>query len=217
MNNKLMTALKVANRLLFFLGIGITTAVIGYLVLKFTFGEGNPRIIYPIAFNSSVYMDLLSFSGVIFFGVLIGFIVVAVLYGWFAKEKPNMKIGAKAVYLVHFALGLMCVAPFAFVFSPYGSPFRYWESLLMSPLGNSNYHLMIYSPDPSESQFYYYLYQCDSFDLFCTEIYRESQFSVGLEVGNISKDSEKLIPDAAANTIALEINGEIVYTHRPDE
>lgn len=59
------------------------------------------------------------------------------------------------------------------------------------------------------------LYECDSFGLLCRFIY-----NYGGQIQNVV-DQEPypwvvhLIPDPATNTLALEINGEVVYTYRP--
>jgi hypothetical protein len=211
----MLRTLKYANRILLIFAISITSLAVLYVLLRITFSEENKIVIYPLIFKPSIYEDLLLLSGVSLLTILIAFILIAVLYGWFAKQKPDMRTGAKAIYLIFFATGLMCIAPFAFVFSPFGSPFGYREVLTTTQFGGATYRLTTYSPDPFEGSFHYYLYQCDQFDLFCTNIYDEYQFSVGLKVGNLGPGSEQLLPDPTTNTLTLLINGEAVYTHTP--
>jgi hypothetical protein len=61
------------------------------------------------------------------------------------------------------------------------------------------------------ASYVYNLYQCDSLGIICNIIF-EKEYPItpdDYEVRTI-----ELIPDPAANTVALEINDEIVYTHQ---
>jgi hypothetical protein len=102
-----------------------------------------------------------------------------------------------------------CIANFVHFWQVFG----YNEHIETVQLDDHIYHLQFYSYDPAEAySAYYFLYECDSLDLLCYKIY-----SIPQTTGGITPDVEEiaLVPDIEANTLSVQVNGEIVYTHHP--
>ncbi len=59
------------------------------------------------------------------------------------------------------------------------------------------------------------MYQCDNYNFLCHAIYTYSKAVVEPEQLHANPWEIDLIPDPAAHTVTLQINGEAVYVHRP--
>ena len=163
--------LHIANKSLFVVAILALLISTAYILLIAFFGAGSKRIIYPIVFTT-LTGDLWTLGVIIFFVVGIVFIALILMAG-VTKTKFNTRIGAQAVLLMIFTNALPFVVSIALFILPgtYRSTFSEWENVSDANLNNHLYHLVYYTPDAVEGSFYYHLYKCDSFNLFCEEIY----------------------------------------------
>ncbi len=158
---------------------------------------------YPVLTD---YIFPISLFGIIL--TLVGYFTIIIVYAWFTKEQPIMQFGSISISVIVFVNILLCPCSFAFLLiQPSYSMFQ------STKLDNHTYHLDVTTYHPAENQFYYHLSECDSLDFICKEVYLAAQYSLKQQVGTFEDGSVTLIPDPAAHTVTLMINGEAVYVH----
>jgi hypothetical protein len=201
--------LKIANLSLLLIGITIAIVDISSFVLliapevlNFDHFVGWFRF-HPILTD---YIFPISIIGIMV--TVVGYLVVIIAYAWFTMEKPNMKVGSIGISVVVFVNLILCPCSFAFLLIQPS-----YSVLQHLTLTNHIYHLDVRTYGSEGNLFLYHLSECDSLDFMCKEVYSDEQYWLEQEVGLIENGSVKLISNPATNTIALQINGETVYTH----
>ena len=155
---------------------------------------------YPVLTD---YIFPISLFGIIV--TLVSYFSIIITYAWFTKEKPNMQFGSISISVIVFVNVLLC--PFSFAFLLIQPSYSMFQS---TKLDNHTYHLYVTTYHAAE---YYHISKCDSLDFICKEVYSASQYSLKQKVGSFEDGSVSLIPDPAARTVTLQINGEPVYVH----
>jgi hypothetical protein len=179
-----------------------------FVLFAWAFGRGE-RVFYWLAFGSEMYGFASAIAILIFLVALIIFVVMRIYSRLYQARIEDKRRADNAMLLLLGAVIFITFVPM-FLFGPSG----YWWNRDAEKLNAFTYRLYQYASD-IRGPYYYYVYECDQYDYFCTEIYSRAELSIERDVGEIVPGSEKLVSDTASNTLVLEINGEVVYTHHP--
>jgi len=182
-----------------------------FVLFAWAFGRGE-RVFYWLAFSSEVYAFVSAIVILIFLIALIVFVVMRIYSRLYDGKIEDNGRAKNAILLLLGSVIFITFTPM-FLFRQSG-PFGNWWNRDDEQLNITTYRLYQYASD-IRGPYYYYVYECDQYDYFCTEIYSRAELSIERDVGEIVPGSEKLVSDVASNTLALEINGEVVYIHHP--
>ncbi len=196
------------SRILLAVAVCMAFTALIYLILNLFFGQGSLHPIYWLAY-SSITDDAI--VGPLCGSVLIvwsAFAALAILSYRFKDFKPYAREGVLAVLGTLIAIVLMLGAYFIRFYQ--SGPEAGWETIDNVSLNAHTYHLLLYSGDWADSWTRnYHLYECDSLDIFCSEVTITPQIA-----GRISLDGKiGLVTDTAANTIVIESDGVTVFTY----
>jgi hypothetical protein len=197
-----------STRITLAVSVGMALAALTFVVIATFFGQSSAHPIYWLAFPSSIDETLVSLLCVSILFIWAAFAVLAILSFLFSALKPYAHSGAKAVMATLIAIALMFLGHFISFFQ-YG-PLAHWETVESINLNGHTYHVLLYVSDESWNK-YYYLYECDRFDLFCSKLKSIPQSNGGITP---SVEKIRLIGDEASNTVTIEVNGAIAFTHR---
>lgn len=143
--------LQYANWLLFVVAIAEVFIAVAFVFLMWAFGLGREIILYPLAFNFSLYEDIGYQMVLVFLGGGVMYFALNILSPIFGGNKANLHRGARAVFLMIFALGFLFCVPIVLFWQR--STFWYWGIVTENRLNNQMYRLAEYSPDPVEGDF----------------------------------------------------------------
>jgi hypothetical protein len=182
-------------------------------VLMQMFGWDNPHVIYWLAYNTSRYSRDWVFAGLI---LLLGSILVYPRLKM-ARHRENAdnrthKIPVVSIFLIFFANLFLCGVHFVILWEPTVLTSGPWH-IETAHLGNHIYHLdnqLIIDPT-KDTNGRFSVYECDSLDLLCRKIYTIPHWIPPW--GSSEETNPHLLSDVTTNTLAVEVNGEIVYRH----
>jgi hypothetical protein len=124
-----------------------------------------------------------------------------------ANAHPFVKFlaGFVGIGILLYTTGLMCVQSFSLAFKDFG----HFQS---TKLGNHVYYVDSIWVDGVWQQYsaLFALFECDEAGTFCQDIY-EKVYEPDAE--EYKKMTTALIPDPAAHTVTLQIDGETVYVY----
>ena len=137
-------------------------------------------------------------------------ILLLILMLWIRLLKRKAK---EAVYLNIAAVMLlaniiMCAAVPPVVLGQYHHYDRAWMDNHTYYLGSA-WNIGVGGAEPSTIL----IFDCDTIGLFCNILYRQD--TGGTPLVELEEHKGRLLADPTTNTLALEINGEVVYTYQP--
>ncbi len=192
--------LVIVNWILLVCAASITLLAAGFFIAKWFFGWNSPRTLYWI----SLYQPLDMVAAVLVMLPVIGvyLLVVILLFRRPTYERQQTIAGANVVFAV-VTFALVCGSQYSILV--HTGILGYREHLETVRLTDHVYHLHYYGYDERYT-YRYGVYECDSLDILCQQIY-----SVFRTTGGIEPDVEVIHLLIVENAIALEINGETVH------
>jgi hypothetical protein len=196
----------------FFVALAVVASAFILLLLILVFGWGSPRVVYWLAYDATKFhSDWIAMAIVLFLVSAFIYACIEIILHLSKSQNPAHNRIAASVFLTFIASLVLCgVSGVAWLKGGFSSVVNHVEAVRMN---DHVYHLHFSSSDASEGyNDFYYLYECDSLDFLCQSIYM-----VPRTTGGIVPDVTTIhfLPDPATNTLSLEINGEVVYTHQP--
>lgn len=156
-----------------------------YLLALVFFPLSASVTIYHLFISNPVYGPLLLFTLALFVGALV----------------VETRLGVIILFCALFLAG----ASYCGHFYQTGF-FTYEEEVDVMRFDYHVYHLLLWIPDVVEAPFYYSLYECDSFDVFCRQVDSVSHFELN-RVGIEEVETVSLVGD---DSVKIEINGRLL-------
>ena len=191
----------------------LVIAVLLYIVAKsqgwaFLFPEKGVVIDYWFMVRSRTLIFLLALC-------ILPTVIIASIIWVFARTFRNKRANAHpfvnflagfvGIGILIYTTGLMCIQSFSLSFKDFGHFQR-------TKLSNHVYYVDSIWVDGVWQQYIanFVLFECDEAGMLCQNIY-EKVYEPNPE--EYKKMTTALVPDAAAHTVTLQINGEAVYVH----
>jgi hypothetical protein len=165
------------------------------------FGHGSNIVIYRVAFDKELYgtwsltigLGFISLSAILL--TTVGFVRI------FSGDPKISRLAAINLLLVP-AVGVILGFGMGIV-RLWDGPFSYWYDIERIVIDSRIYHLQFFAYDMTETH-YHHLYECDRFDLFCTDIFSISPLK------NYAKIS--LFVDPKTRNIGIKGDDEIIFS-----